>query len=109
MLRYINRRPATRAAGAFAALLCSASLAIGQTRIVAPDNKYSPAEDVKLGREAAQQVEEQLPLLRDNQVEGFVDDLGDRIVAAISNEYRHPEFRYGFKVVNVRDINAFAL
>ncbi len=109
MLRYINRRPETRAAGVLVALVCSASLAIGQTRIVAPDNKYSPAEDVKLGREAAQQVEEQMPLLRDSQVENFVDDLGDRIAAAIPNEYRHSEFRYSFKVVNVRDINAFAL
>jgi len=30
-------------------------------------------------------------------------------VAAIAPEFRHPEFRYTFKVVNVREINAFAL
>ena len=34
---------------------------------------------------------------------------GRRLVAAIPVEVRHPEFQYTFKVVNVRDINAFAL
>ena len=83
MLRQINRNPSTRAAVALVALLSSASLAIGQTKIVAPDNKYSVQEDVKLGREAAQQVEEQLPLLRDNQVEDYVENLGARIAENI--------------------------
>jgi Zn-dependent protease with chaperone function len=109
MLRQINRNPSTRAAVALVALLSSASLAIGQTKIVAPQNKYSVQEDVKLGREAAQQVEEQLPLLRDNQIENYVENLGARIAENIPPEYRHSEFRYSFKVVNVRDINAFAL
>ena len=109
MLRHINRNPSTRAAGVLVALLSSASLAVGQTKIVAPANKYSVQDDVKLGREAAQQVEEQLPLLRDNQIENYVQTLGARIAENIPPEFRHSEFRYTFKVVNVRDINAFAL
>lgn len=109
MLRHINRNPSTRAAVAVVALLSSASLAIGQTKIVAPANKYKVQDDVKLGREAAQQVEEQLPLLRDNQVENYIANLGAKIAENIPPEYQHPEFRYTFKVVNVRDINAFAL
>jgi Zn-dependent protease with chaperone function len=109
MLRQINRNPTTRAAVMLVALLSSASLAVGQTKIVAPANKYSVQEDVKLGREAAQQVEEQLPLLRDSQIENYVQTLGARIAENIAPEFRHPEFRYTFKVVNVRDINAFAL
>ncbi|MCM3878997.1 MAG: M48 family metallopeptidase [Vicinamibacterales bacterium] len=109
MLRRINRDPSMRAGTILIALFSIASLAIGQTKIVAPDNKYSPQEDLKLGREAAQQVEEQMPLLRDSQVETYIGTLGDRIIEAIPPEYRHPEFRYSFKVVNVRDINAFAL
>jgi Zn-dependent protease with chaperone function len=109
MLRHINSNPSTRAAVVLVALLSSASLAVGQTKIVAPANKYSVQEDVKLGREAAQQVEEQLPLLRDSQIENYVQNLGARIAENIPPEYRHPEFRYTFKVVNVRDINAFAL
>jgi Zn-dependent protease with chaperone function len=109
MLRHINRNPSTRAAVVVVALLSSASLAVGQTKIVAPANKYSVQDDVKLGREAAQQVEEQLPLLRDSQIENYVQTLGARIAENIAPEFRHPEFRYTFKVVNVRDINAFAL
>jgi hypothetical protein len=109
MLRRINRNPTTRAAAALVVILSSASLVIGQTKITPPANKYSVQEDVKLGREAAQQVEEQLPVMRDSQVTAYIDDLGDRIVASIPPEFRHNEFRYTFKVVNVRDINAFAL
>jgi hypothetical protein len=64
---------------------------------------------VKLGREAAQQVEEQMPILRDATVTAMIDSVGDRLVDAIPEEFRHPEFDYTFDVVNVRDINAFAL
>src|SRR5215208_4036052 len=80
-----------------------------QTKITPPKNKYSPAQDVQLGREAAQQVEQQLPLLRDDNVSSYVSDIGQRLVGAIPADLRHPEFNYSFKVVNVREINAFAL
>jgi len=80
-----------------------------QTKIVAPKNKYSPAEDVKVGREAAEEVRKQLPLLRDGSVDDFVDRIGDRLVAEIPAEFSHPEFRYSFDVVNMSDVNAFAL
>ena len=36
-------------------------------------------------------------------------NVGRRLVDAIPQELRHPEFEYSFKVVNVREINAFAL
>jgi beta-barrel assembly-enhancing protease len=94
----------------FATLFCAWSLAgIAQTRVTPPSNKYSPAEDVELGRKAAAQAEQQLPILRDDMISGYVEDIGRRLSAAIPSELRHPEFRYSFKVVNVREINAFAL
>ena len=89
-------------------LLCIALLA-AQTVITPPDNKYSPAEDVKLGQEAAAQAEQQLPIMRDDAVTSYVEGIGRRLVDAIPENRRHPEFRYSFKVVNVREINAFAL
>jgi hypothetical protein len=92
-----------------AAVLMSVSIASAQTKITAPKNKYTPAQDVQLGREAAGQVEQQLPLLRDDNVTSFVSDIGRRLVDSIPAELRHPEFNYSFKVVNVREINAFAL
>src|SRR5919205_3189956 len=83
--------------------------ALGQTRIEMPKNKYSVAQDVQLGQEAAQQVAQQMPLLRDNAVDSYVESVGRRLAAAIPPEYQHPEFRYSFDVVDARDINAFAL
>jgi beta-barrel assembly-enhancing protease len=87
----------------------SVGLVSAQTQITPPKNKYSPQDDVKLGREAAAQVEKQLPILRDDNVTTYVADIGERLVAAIPPELQHPEFRYTFKVVNVKEINAFAL
>jgi hypothetical protein len=80
-----------------------------QTPVVVPKNKYSPADDVKLGQEAAQQVERELPVLRDEQINGYLNNIGRRLVESIPAEYTHPEFRYTFKGVNLKEINAFAL
>jgi Zn-dependent protease with chaperone function len=83
--------------------------ALAQTRVEMPKNKYSTRDDVQAGREAAQQVYQQMPILRDSYVSSYVQDVGRRLVAAIPNEFRHAEFSYSFDVVNARDINAFAL
>jgi Peptidase family M48 len=80
-----------------------------QTVITPPDNKYTPAQDVELGHQAAAEAEQQLPMLRDEMVTSWVASVGRRIVDAIPEELRHSEFRYTFQVVNVREINAFAL
>src|SRR5215208_6523371 len=92
-----------------AALLMSVEMLAAQTKISPPKNKYKPEQDVQLGREAAAEVEQQLPLLRDDNVGSYVSDIGQRLVANIPAELRHPEFAYTFKVVNVKEINAFAL
>jgi hypothetical protein len=88
--------------------LCASPMG-AQTQIQPPSNKYSASDDVKLGREAATQAERQLPLLRDEEVSTYVERLGDRLVDAIPPNLQHPEFRYSFKVVDVKEINAFAL
>jgi len=93
------------------ALFLMAALALGQgTRITPPKNNYKPADDVKVGREAAAQVSREMPLLSENgEVDNYVERVGANVVAAIAPEYTHPEFRYEFSVVNASDINAFAL
>ncbi len=91
------------------AILMTPLAVFAQTQIVLHANKYKPADDVKLGRQAAAEAERQFPLLRDEVVNAYVENLGQRLVAAIPPEFQHPEFRYYFKVVNARDINAFAL
>jgi hypothetical protein len=50
-----------------------------------------------------------MPILNDGYIDNYVDRVGQRLVAAIPPEVRHPQFRYTFDVVNARDINAFAL
>jgi len=91
------------------ALALSSSLVAAQTRISAPPNSYSPQQDVELGLKAASEVRQQLPVMRDDEVTSYVEDVGRRLVAAIPPELRHPEFRYTFETVNVKEINAFAL
>jgi predicted Zn-dependent protease len=80
-----------------------------QTQIKYHSNKYKPTDDVKVGRQAAAEVEQQMPILNDNQATSYVSRVGQRLVSNIPSEFQHPEFNYYFKIVNARDINAFAL
>ena len=94
------------------ALLVSAALASplgAQTKVEPPNNGYSVADDVKLGREAAAEARKELPLLNDERVDDYVERIGERLVAAIPPEFRHEEFDYTFDVINQKEINAFAL
>ena len=104
-----NRSDGRLVTAVAAFLTVTVSLAVAQTRITPPKNKYTPAQDVKLGQQAAKEVEQQLPLLRDDGIESFMDRIGRRLVQVIPSEMEHREFRYSFKVINVREINAFAL
>src|SRR5882672_12872217 len=90
-------------------LTVALSTASAQTKIVPPPNKYPPSEDVKAGQEAAAQVMKELPMLNDAATEEYVQGIGQRLVAAIPPEFQHPEFHYTFRVVNQKEINAFAL
>ena len=80
-----------------------------QTQIKYHSNKYKPTDDVKVGRQAAAEVEQQMPILNDTDATSYVSRVGQRLVSAIPSEFQHPEFQYYFKIVNARDINAFAL
>src|SRR5262249_24456498 len=80
-----------------------------QTQIKLHNNKYSPADDVKLGRQAAAEARQKFPLLRGPEVGAYFERVGQRLVTAIPPEFQHREFRYSFKVINASDINAFAL
>lgn len=80
-----------------------------QTRIVAPKNKYKVQDDIKLGNDAASQVEKQFPILNDADATRYVESVGQKLVAAIPPQFRQPAFDYRFMLVNASDINAFAL
>src|SRR3954453_5638414 len=92
-----------------ASLAAMVATTAAQTRVTAPKNKYSPADDVKVGQEAAQEVEKEMPVMRDAQVNDYLSGIGRRLAENIPPEFRHPEFRYSFTGVNLKEINAFAL
>jgi len=87
----------------------AAGLAAAQTVVTPPKNKYTPAQDVQLGREAAAQADKELKILRDPQTTAYLERIGRRILDAAPANLQHPEFRYTFKVVDAKEINAFAL
>lgn len=95
---------------AFAVLAIPVSaLAQCQQVTAAPKNRYSIQEDVQAGQQAAQEAERQLPLMNDRDIDDYINRIGQRLVANIPSQFQHPEFRYTFRVVNQKDINAFSL
>ncbi|HEX4996788.1 MAG TPA: M48 family metallopeptidase, partial [Terriglobia bacterium] len=66
---------------------------------------FSPKDDVELGKQASQDVEKDLSMLRNTRVDTYVDTLGKRLAAMAPGE----KYPYQFKVVNDKAINAFAL
>jgi Zn-dependent protease with chaperone function len=102
-------RRKTFAAGLMLALWMLPIAATAQTQIKAPKNKYKVQDDVKIGNEYSAQIEKQFPIITDADAASYIQRVGDRLVAAIPPEFRHPEFNYRFKWVNASDINAFAL
>lgn len=108
MKRYNLSKNITAAMLAWTMLLMPLA-AFGQTRIAMPKNKYKIQDDIKIGRDAAAQVEQQMPILNDYEATRYVQTVGRRLVDAIPSQFQHPEFQYTFKIVNARDINAFAL
>lgn len=80
-----------------------------QTRIDMPKNKYKVQDDVELGRKTSLEVEQQFPILNDYEAQRYIENVGERLVRAIPPQYQQNAFDYKFKIVNARDINAFAL
>jgi Zn-dependent protease with chaperone function len=99
----------TRAAAVVTAICVSGSLLVAQTAIKPPKNKYTPEQDVKLGLEAAAEVRQQYPVIKDEKIAKYLGRLGDTLVAHAPNELKHPAYQYSFTPVNLKEINAFAL
>jgi beta-barrel assembly-enhancing protease len=82
---------------------------LAQTVIKLPKNKYTPKQDVELGREAAAEVRKKYPIIKDERIARYLTTLGDRLVAAAPPELNESVYEYSFTPVNLKDINAFAL
>ena len=99
--------------GRAVALMTTWSLLAGgllaQTPVKLPKNNYTPEQDVKLGREAAAEIRQQYPIVKDERITAYLAKLGDRLVAAAPAELNKPVYEYSFTPVNLKEINAFAL
>jgi beta-barrel assembly-enhancing protease len=85
-----------------AAARLSALLAIAGAAACA---SVSQQQEVQIGAQTAQQVDAQLPMLRDNVIDGYVNSLGNSIASRTSRA----DLQWHFAVVNTDVINAFAL
>jgi predicted Zn-dependent protease len=99
----------TRTSASLVAVVLLGTTLSAQTRIEPHRNSFSPAQDVRLGRQAAAEVRQELPMLNDGPTDALVERIGRRLVAAVPARFRQPAFQYTFDVANLRDINAFAL
>jgi predicted Zn-dependent protease len=87
------------------ALSLVAGVADAQTKVNPGWNMFSAQQDVEIGAQSASEAERQLPILRDSQVDAYVNRIGQKLAANAGG----PQFQYRFRVVNASDINAFAL
>jgi predicted Zn-dependent protease len=69
-------------------------------------NLFSKQQDIDAGKQAAAYADKQLPLVNDPQVLGYLNNLGHRMT---QYEPLPADYPWIFKVVNTKDINAFAL
>jgi beta-barrel assembly-enhancing protease len=70
-------------------------------------NLFSPDQDVQIGRKSAQEAQKQLPMLNDDRVDNYLNDLGHRLAAHVPPGT--PAYPFQYKCVNDMAVNAFAL
>ena len=86
-------------------ILSVCAFAAGPKEVKPGWNLFSKQQDVELGREAAAQVERQMPVVRDAQLQSYIEGIGRKLVSTgLAGDYP-----YTFKVINDKSINAFAL
>ena len=65
----------------------------------------SQDQEVALGRQNAEEINAQLPIVTDPAISGYIQDLGDSIAKTTSRA----DLDWHFYVVNTKQVNAFAL
>lgn len=86
------------------AVILLASVTWGKTDAYAQFSKLSESDELKLGQQAALEVEKKYPVLQNASVQNTVNRIGQRLVR---NSQR--QIPYAFKVLDLPEVNAFAL
>ncbi len=68
-------------------------------------NVFSAQQDVEIGKEVSKDAERNLRILNDSQISSYTNSLGRRLASRAPGE----KYPYQFKVVDDKQINAFAL
>jgi predicted Zn-dependent protease len=81
---------------------CASVLTLG---LLALGCEVSQDEEVQLGRRNAEQVDAQLPLVRDPVATNYVQQLG----LSIARTTQRSDLEWRFRIIDSREVNAFAL
>jgi Zn-dependent protease with chaperone function len=71
----------------------------------ASPNFFSLDQEVQMGQQEAAKIDKQMPIVNDAVLNRYIQNLGARLVAKAPG----PKYPYTFKIVNQKEINAFAL
>ena len=99
-------------------ILCVAAVASAAGKKPAPQPKlkefkpgfinfFSIEQDIQLGKEAAAQVEQQFDVVKNPEIDAFIQNIGKKLIA--QRQANSAKFPYSFKVVADNSVNAFAL
>ena len=80
-------------------------LLAGATVSAAAITLVSIEQEIEIGRQANAQLLKQAPELRDPEVSEYIRSIGRRLVSVAPG----PKYPYTFRVLNYREVNAFAL
>ena len=81
------------------------SIALGALLAVGSACRVSEDAEVKLGQQNSEQVNSQMPMVRDAAVQGYIQDLG----LAIARTTSRADLEWRFVVLDNAEVNAFAL
>src|SRR5262245_35026604 len=89
-----------------ALILVTVTVHAERTRLKPGFNAFSPAQEIEMGKQSSAQIEKEINLVTDRDVTNYIASLGAQLAARAPNENKFP---FTFKVVNEKEINAFAL
>ena len=102
--KWYFRAPTT---GCLVLLILAPTLLAQRSNLKPGINAFSPQQDIELGRKAALEVEQKMPMCNDPKVDAYLSKLGHRLIEHLNT--RGIEYPWEFHCVNDKAINAFAL
>jgi beta-barrel assembly-enhancing protease len=88
------------------ALIALTLTALAERTPLKPATTANPSRDIQLGLEVAREAEKELVLISNRDANTYISALGQKLVAKAPNPNKFP---FTFKLVDQKDINAFAL